>query len=164
VWFGTENGAASFAPQASASDLAGYDPRHWRTYTNTTSDLIHPKVHAILADRDGRIWFGTEGGISILDERLSERDPDRWRQVIAGDGALQNPWVQAIVQTPDGNVWVGTRGGGLAVAHGGDVSRWTTYRSSTVRHVVGIVLPWFRDGNLASDDVRSLTWVPEADS
>jgi ligand-binding sensor domain-containing protein len=164
MWFGTENGAASFAPQASASDLAAYDPRHWHTYTATNSDLIHPKVHAILADRDGRIWFGTEEGISILDERLPEGNPDRWRRVIVGDGALPNPWVQAMAQTPDGNVWVGTRGGGLAVALGGDASRWTTYRSSTVRHVVGIVLPWFRDGNLASDDVRSLTWVPDSGS
>lgn len=164
IWFGTENGAASFTPQASAADLAAYDPRHWRTYTTTNSDLIYPKVHAILADRDGRIWFGTEEGISILDERLPEGDPGRWRRVIVGDGALPNPWVQTMAQTPDGTVWVGTRGGGLAVAHGGDASRWTTYRSSTVRHVVGIVLPWFRDGNLASDDVRSLTWVPELGS
>ena len=110
------------------------------------------------------MWFGTEGGISILDERLPEGDPGRWRTVVAGEGSLPNPWVQAMVQTPDGNVWVGTRGGGLAVARGGDASKWTTYRSSTVRHVIGIVMPWFRDGNLASNDIRSLTWVPELGS
>jgi ligand-binding sensor domain-containing protein len=161
MWFGTENGAAAFTPRPAARDLASHDPGNWRTFTMTNSDLIHAKVHAILADRDGRIWFGTELGISILDERLPERDPGRWRNVIAGEGALPNPWVQTMVQTPDGNVWVGTRGGGLAVAHGGDALRWTTYRSSPIRHVVGIVLPWFRENNLASDDVRSLTWVSE---
>lgn len=163
VWFGTENGAAVFTPRPTARDLASHDARNWRTFTLTNSDLVHPKVHAILADRDGRIWFGTEGGISILDERLPERDPGRWRQVVAGDGALPNPWVQAMAQTPDGSIWVGTRGGGLAVARGGDPSRWEAYRTSTVRHVVGIALPWFRDDNLASDDVRSLTWVSRLD-
>ena len=164
VWFGTENGAAVFTPRKSSRDLAAHDARNWQTLTMTTSDLVHPKVHAILADRDGRMWFGTEGGISILDERVPEGDPGRWRAVVAGEGSLPNPWVQAMAQTPDGNVWVGTRGGGLAVARGGDASKWTIYRSSTVRHVVGIVMPWFRSGNLASNDIRSLTWVPELGS
>lgn len=162
MWFGTDNGAASFTPNPGARDLAAYDRRRWRTYTITNSDLAHAKVHAILADRDGRIWFGTEDGISILDERLPEGDPGRWRIVRAGEGSLPHPWVQAMAQTPDGAVWVGTRGGGLAMAPGGDPSRWVTYRTSTVRHVVGAALPWFRDGNLASDDVRSLAWVPGA--
>ncbi len=163
TWFGTDNGAASFAPQAGAEDLAAYDRRHWQTYTVTNSDLIHPKVHAILGDRDGRIWFGTEEGISVLDERVPEGGAGRWRAIRAGEGSLPHPWVQALAQTPDGRIWAGTRGGGLAVTDADDPSRWVTYRTSTVRHVVGAVLPWFREGNLASDDVRSLTWVPAAD-
>jgi len=165
IWIGTENGAAVFTPQPKAPALGAYDHANWQTFTGVNSELVHPKVHAIIEDGEGRIWFGTEGGVTILDERRDARDPLRWQSVTAsGAGGLPHPWVQAMARTPDGRIWAGTRGGGLAVAEQADPTRWTVYQAHPVRRFLGVIWPPFWQENVLSNDVRALVWGPGAGS
>ncbi|MBV6404907.1 MAG: hypothetical protein IT228_00350 [Flavobacteriales bacterium] len=69
--------------------------------------LPDQQVWAVLEDRAGRIWFGTDGGVSILDPRVQ------------GTGMIKNlqtvrtARVRAMALGGNGNVWVGTENDGL---------------------------------------------------
>ncbi|HEV2126828.1 MAG TPA: two-component regulator propeller domain-containing protein, partial [Chloroflexota bacterium] len=120
VWFGTAGGAASLLPDPSGHGLGAYNSERWLTITRSNAPLPNERVHAIVEDRQGRLWFGTEGGIAVLDESQAADAPDRWRVFRASDSeagsgasmtALPNAWVQALSVGPDGRIWAGTRGG-----------------------------------------------------
>ena len=65
--------------------------------------------HAILQDRVGLMWFGTQEGLVRWDGyqfTVFDHDPnDR--------ASLSNDWVWSLVQDRDGLIWIGTDGGGL---------------------------------------------------
>ncbi|MBL8012105.1 MAG: hypothetical protein JNJ64_15970 [Flavobacteriales bacterium] len=69
--------------------------------------LLDQQVWAVLEDRSGRIWFGTDGGVSILDPRVQ------------GTGMIKNlqtvrtSRVRVLAEDASGNVWVGSETNGL---------------------------------------------------
>ena len=72
-------------------------------YTNP--EIANPFVAAIHQDHDGRLWFGTEGGLVCKDQAS-------WEKFTKRDG-LSADSVRAIADDADGNLWIGTEGGGL---------------------------------------------------
>ncbi|MCP4662964.1 MAG: hypothetical protein GY856_46835, partial [bacterium] len=66
-------------------------------------------ITAILQDRDGFLWVGTQGGLHRYDgyrfEVFKRRrdDPD----------SLPQDWINALLEDRAGDLWIGTRGGGL---------------------------------------------------
>ena len=54
IWFATQVGAARYD---------GYEFE----YFNTSNGLVNNFVNCMMVSREGQIWFGTEGGISVLD-------------------------------------------------------------------------------------------------
>ncbi len=81
---------------------AGCGRGHWRTYDGVDG-LPENHVRAVLQDRDGNLWFGTEVGACRYDGRT-------WATFAMQDGLGDN-YVQAIFQDRDGQLWFGTRGG-----------------------------------------------------
>ncbi len=81
---------------------AGRGQGHWRTYDGADG-LLENHVRAVLQDRDGNLWFGTEVGACRYDGRT-------WATFTMQDGLGDN-YVQAIFQDRDGQLWFGTRGG-----------------------------------------------------
>ncbi len=81
---------------------AGCGRGHWRTYDGVDG-LPENHVRAVLQDRDGNLWFGTEVGACRYDGRT-------WATFTMQDGLGDN-YVQAIFQDRDGQLWFGTRGG-----------------------------------------------------
>ena len=68
-------------------------------------------IHALLEDRDGRVWVGTRAaGLFLLSvDSVSHRATVS--HVYAASRDLPSNWINAIVQSADGAVWVGsTRG------------------------------------------------------
>ena len=82
-----------------------------RTYT-VADGLANNVVRAVSQDDHGRIWFGTEGGISLMD---SDGHLDNIRQEFANRFSLNDNAIYEIVRDNNGNMWIGTYFGGLNI-------------------------------------------------
>ncbi len=77
----------------------------------TEEGLVDPQVWAVLEDRSGQVWFGTNGGISILDP--GNFSTARVKSLTMQQGALTTNRVRSLAQAPNGRIWIGTEDGGL---------------------------------------------------
>ncbi|OZC02068.1 sensor histidine kinase [Rubricoccus marinus] len=71
--------------------------------------LAQSIVTALVQDRHGFLWIGTEGGL----DRYDGYTFTPYRNVPGELGSLSSSFVNALVETPDGAIWVGTHGAGL---------------------------------------------------
>ena len=88
LWLGTQEGLARF----DGVRITVFDKSNTRA-------LRHNRVTALLSDREGGLWVGTEGG-GIA--RLSDRE---WSVASAG---LPNSRVRCLAEDAGGTVWAGT--------------------------------------------------------
>jgi diguanylate cyclase (GGDEF)-like protein len=96
------------AALAVALPVSGMEPRNLRFRHITPEDgLSQSTVHAIVQDREGLMWFGTQEGINRYDGyELKTFGPD------SGDnGSKSFPIVRALHEDREGVLWVGTDGG-----------------------------------------------------
>ncbi|GAB4415205.1 MAG: hypothetical protein Kow002_00110 [Anaerolineales bacterium] len=71
--------------------------------------LSQSTVHAILQDRLGFIWFGTEDGLNRYDgNEFKIFRPDPYLE-----DSLSDRWITSIIEDQQGYLWIGTRLGGL---------------------------------------------------
>lgn len=95
----------------------------WTTYT-TADGLASDSVWAIAPDEQGRVWFGTNAGVSVrLGSRRGLFDGQGWRTYTTAHG-LADDWVTAIGLDGQGRVWFGTYGGGVSLFDG---MAWRTF-------------------------------------
>ncbi len=71
--------------------------------------LINNQVWAVHQDRNGKFWFGTNGGISVLD--LSGRADHRFRHLTSERYTIGDQ-IRFIDEDRDGNIWLGTYANG----------------------------------------------------
>ncbi len=90
-WIGTWGGG-----------VARFDGSSWTNYT-TRDGLAGNVVYAIAQDPTGRLWFGTNHGLSTYDGRS-------WATVPAHQRYAQRD-VYAVAIAPDRSVWMGYKGG-----------------------------------------------------
>jgi signal transduction histidine kinase/ligand-binding sensor domain-containing protein len=78
--------------------------------------LLHPWVRSIAQGPDGRLWFGTEGGLtrwrSIPGGMYPDATPSPLDHVFTAPGILVTNRVHSLGSHPNGEVWVGLHGGG----------------------------------------------------
>ncbi|MCU7804901.1 MAG: regulator [Candidatus Thiodiazotropha sp. (ex Lucinoma borealis)] len=136
-WIGTWAGANSLNPKTGKL----------KTYIN---ELVNEWVYGIDVDSKDRVWFGTEGGITLFDgdkwqswthdDGLGASNEDkkpfsrntglgtRRRHdlgILSGGEATYNPnYVFSVLIDQDDTLWAGTWGGGLAHFDG---KRWTNF-------------------------------------
>lgn len=114
--------------------------RHLKYDDQDPDGLSFPRTTALLEDRDGFIWVGTDqGGINLFDRKLDgfihfHHDP-------YDPKSLSNDRIRDIFQDRDGGIWFATDGGGLNLLEK-DQSGFIHFTS--------------RDG-LASDEVMGIT-------
>jgi diguanylate cyclase (GGDEF)-like protein len=104
VWVGTKG-----------AGLARLDPRsqawtHFRHDPNDPRSLSDNDTYALLEDRNGRVWVGTNGGIDRLE---GDGGFTHYRHDPKAAESLADDRVRALVEDRDGGIWVGTFGGGL---------------------------------------------------
>jgi len=73
--------------------------------------LLDPQVWAVLEDRAGRIWFGTNGGISVLDPNAT--GTGLVKTISVQQGKLTSNRVRSLREDARGYIWIGTETGGI---------------------------------------------------
>lgn len=84
-----------------------FDPSF--TEYRMTEGLSNSSVKALLQDRAGFIWIGTQGGL----DRFSGVGFDAFRARADDPGSLADDYVEALALATDGRIWVGTRAAGV---------------------------------------------------
>jgi signal transduction histidine kinase/ligand-binding sensor domain-containing protein/CheY-like chemotaxis protein/HPt (histidine-containing phosphotransfer) domain-containing protein len=115
--------------------------------------LAQESVLAIVQDRDGFMWFGTQSGLSRYDGyRFTS-----YRNVVGDPQSLVNNWVRVLYVDRKGRLWIGTDGG-LALYHPESAS-FSSYvpdepakRGNGNRHIRDIV-----------DDGKEGLWLATSD-
>ncbi len=92
-WIGTWGAGLS---RFDASAPAG---QQWKTFS-TADGLGGHYVHVLKFDPQGRLWVGSEGGVTIYDD-------GRWTTYTTAQGLLDNN-VFSLVFGEDGTAWIGT--------------------------------------------------------
>jgi ligand-binding sensor domain-containing protein/class 3 adenylate cyclase len=69
--------------------------------------LLDQQVWAVMEDRGGRLWFGTDGGVSILDPKVQGTGMIKTLQTV------RTSRVRSIVEDALGNIWIGSETNGL---------------------------------------------------
>jgi ligand-binding sensor domain-containing protein len=115
VWMGTLAGASRLE-------------RRSGKFTNYARELVNEWVYGIAVDPKGRVWFATEGGVSMFDGKSwrawTEKDGLGAPQVQHGnDENVRQNYVFTVHAAKDGSVWAGTWGAGAARFDG---ERWAS--------------------------------------
>jgi ligand-binding sensor domain-containing protein len=82
------------------------------SFSSLFTNFYCPPVYAVGIDPSGGKWFGTEQGVSFLDDKgtPAEKTDDTWTTFTATDGLADN-LVNVVVIDPSGGKWFGTNGG-----------------------------------------------------
>jgi ligand-binding sensor domain-containing protein/serine phosphatase RsbU (regulator of sigma subunit) len=88
--------------------LSIYKGEHFVSWSEA-SGLINNQVWAVHQDRDGKYWFGTNGGITVLD--LSGRGGSRFRHLTSDQYTIGDQ-IRFIEEDRYGNIWLGTYANG----------------------------------------------------
>ena len=89
----------------------------WQGFTSHDG-LAHDTVRAVLADRQGRVWAATNGGLSVFENGA-------WRSLRAADG-LPSSSLIGLAEDGDGSLWIGSDGAGLTRYADGKLRTFTT--------------------------------------
>lgn len=115
--------------------------------------LAQESVLAIVQDRDGFMWFGTQSGLSRYDGYRFTN----FRNVVGDPSSLVNNWVRVLYVDRKGRLWIGTDGG-LALYHP-DSGSFSSYlpdepakRGNGNRHIRAI-----------ADDGKEGLWLATSD-
>lgn len=104
LWLATNEGVVRYN---------GYTFKHIRRQPGQPNSLPHNDVNALLEDRNGALWIGTDGGGLTRYDSASgsfvhyQPDPEQPAQT------LSNALVSVLHQDQAGMLWIGTHGGGL---------------------------------------------------
>jgi ligand-binding sensor domain-containing protein len=97
VWAGTEHGGLWF-----------YENDGWQPFHLNDGDE-QPQVFALMPDRDGSLWVGTDQGLVSLSLNRRSGVIDSWQR--SQPGGLVNDYVRALALDQDGGLWAGTLAG-----------------------------------------------------
>src|SRR5262249_16781193 len=127
------------------------DPQPGRTVTArvwTTKDgLASNAIISLFQASDGRLWIGTNGGLSeLLPE--ADREGRRFRSYSTANGLSDNVII-ALGEDRDGNLWIGGESGGVMKLA---VNGFTTYGEEDGVKAARIVSLFFnRAGELCTE-------------
>ncbi|MHC1629628.1 MAG: two-component regulator propeller domain-containing protein [Methanoculleaceae archaeon] len=110
----------------------------WQTF-DVADGLPSPVVYSIGQDREGNLWYGTEGG------GVSRYDGIQFTTFTTEDG-LANNTVRSILADGQGHLWFGTEGGGVSRYDGKAFTSFSAEDGLAGSHVSAMVED--REGNL----------------
>jgi ligand-binding sensor domain-containing protein len=84
---------------------------HYRHAAGSPGSLANDNVRAVLQDRDGHLWVGTEAGLDLFDPATGQFM--HYRHKDGDTGSLSGSYIMSLYQDPHGLLWVGTLVGGV---------------------------------------------------
>jgi diguanylate cyclase (GGDEF)-like protein len=118
LWIGTKDaGLARLDPASGVLKRYVQDP-------NDPGSLSHNAVYALLFDRSGRLWVGTDGGLNRLDPATSRFE--RFLHDTSRPESLSDDRIRSLFEDRAGRLWIGTYGGLNRLEPNGD--RFQQYR------------------------------------
>ena len=100
--------------------LSAFDGTTWTDYYRGNSGLSNDTVNSITAGPDGRVWFGTQGGVSIYDN-----NDGTWSSFNDLTSGLAYNEVHDIAIDSSGRVWIATNDGASLL----DGDTWKTFQT-----------------------------------
>lgn len=120
-WIGTIEGVCQF----NGEEFTPF-PIPKADVNDTTSILSYNRVSCIMEDRNGTIWFGTDGfGICKYDPSASLRPSGKTFSHITKEDGLCDNNVTHIMEDKKGNIWIGTMYGGISRYDGKTFTNFT---------------------------------------
>ncbi|MBC2605596.1 hybrid sensor histidine kinase/response regulator [Pelagicoccus albus] len=98
IWIGTEGGG-----------FASYNGSEYKTFLREPGNPFGPSsnyINALLFDREGRLWVGTEEGLNCYLEDTNEIDNV---ELILPEGLSGSPSVRDIFEDKKGRIWITTQ-------------------------------------------------------
>jgi len=105
VWVGTA--PRWYGQKQISGGVSRYFEGSWQTFSTESGSLGNNHVTALLEDRAGGVWVGTDGGVSRYFQGT-------WQTFSAQSGSLGSNLVTALLEDRAGGVWVGTLYGGVS--------------------------------------------------
>ncbi|WP_432713296.1 hybrid sensor histidine kinase/response regulator transcription factor [Pedobacter sp.] len=118
LWIGTQNGLNRYIPEKDAFERIPFNAKD----PNSISDKI---VLSIMADTKGQVWFGTNLGLSMLENPTSRK----FKKIYQKDGLAGNS-VYAVFEDSKGNIWVGTTEGLTRMSFKNGKYTFATFRNN----------------------------------
>ncbi len=95
-------------------DGSGREIASFQHDAGAANSIVSNDVRAILEDRAGHLWIGTEEGLDLLDPATAQFA--HYRHDKQDRDSLTDSFIMSLYQDGNGLLWIGTRAGG--------VSRW----------------------------------------
>lgn len=92
-----------------AGPIAAYERSHYFAPMVKNDELTQGTVNAVLQDRSGLIWIGTQGGL----HRYDGQELLAYQHQADVPGSLPDSFVTALAETRDGRLYVGTSRSGV---------------------------------------------------
>ena len=124
IWLGTDSGVVQYNPREDRFQI--YIQKEHRKQNVAT--LPDDQINGISEDKNGALWFATNGGVARLQDKRIDR-------VLTTSDGLPNHRVHTIYTAPDGNLWFGTEGG-VAYYNGTEVSMTLTQKDGLISNSV----------------------------
>jgi signal transduction histidine kinase/ligand-binding sensor domain-containing protein len=111
VWLGTGHGELEAASGLDRFDRSTGTYVHYRHDPGDPASLGSGDVRAIVEDRQGGLWVGTDGGLSRLDRSSSSETFTRFLHDPDDPLSLADDQVLAVLEDRAGQLWIGTADG-----------------------------------------------------
>lgn len=126
IWIGTRtDGVYRFEPETK-------DLRHFPNILTTESNSITQGINVITEDRQGRIWFGTDQGLSVFNPQTALFQRCEEFERFTGKSPLI---IREIYPTRSGDFWIGTHRQGLVIF---DPNKQTIQKNYTIQNFSGL--------------------------
>ena len=123
IWIGTDAGLDKIVfedegTHDKVSELGNISFYHLRAQENDRYSISYNRVRAIIQDKHGHMWFGTQGGglnklIYDYEDESSQPVFVHYQHDENDPESLSNDAVLSLYEDGRGNIWVGTYGGGV---------------------------------------------------
>ena len=103
IWFGTLGGLNSYSKDTDSFYAYPHNPEDAQSISH---DAFNPSLQAILEDRAGRLWVGTQSGLNRYDKNRQRFQ--HFMHVPNNPDSLNSSNIFSVYEDRDGLLWVGT--------------------------------------------------------